>query len=328
MAYIGSSASPLPVNFAAVQAQSFNGTGSQTAFTLSRTVPSAASIEVLVNNVQQSPYDGSYSVSGTTLTFSEAPSSGTNNVYVVYRDQSLGSLVDATAYRRAEADALLNAKQNSLGYTPVNKAGDTMTGDLGVGATPLARMHATKAGVEVARFTNSQSNGGDWEFKIGGGGFENRKFMITDKFGGADNVRFSIDSGGRIQAQAQPSFRVATNSATAGADIVWNSVFHNIGNHYNNSNGRFTAPVSGTYQFQTHLLRPNSYGADMDIQIWLNGGGFATTVRAPLVAGVYTGATNSIAVYLNAGDYVTVRVTNTAPYLDTSWDYWSGYLVG
>ena len=63
---------------------SFNGDGSTVAFTLSHTVGSVNDIEVLVDNVQQSPYDGSYSVSGTTLTFSGAPSAGTNNVYVIY----------------------------------------------------------------------------------------------------------------------------------------------------------------------------------------------------------------------------------------------------
>jgi hypothetical protein len=63
---------------------SFNGDGSTTAFTLSQAVGSVNDIEVLVDNVQQSPYDSSYSVSGTTLTFSGAPSAGTNNVYVIY----------------------------------------------------------------------------------------------------------------------------------------------------------------------------------------------------------------------------------------------------
>lgn len=63
---------------------SFNGDGSTTAFTLSHTVSSVNDIEVLVDNVQQSPYDSSYSVSGTTLTFSGAPSAGTNNIYVIY----------------------------------------------------------------------------------------------------------------------------------------------------------------------------------------------------------------------------------------------------
>jgi len=63
---------------------SFNGDGSTVAFTLSQTVGSVNDIEVLVDNVQQSPYDSSYSVSGTALTFSGAPSAGTNNVYVIY----------------------------------------------------------------------------------------------------------------------------------------------------------------------------------------------------------------------------------------------------
>tara|TARA_Y100001937_G_scaffold81467_1_gene110165 strand:+ start:896 stop:1750 length:855 start_codon:yes stop_codon:yes gene_type:complete len=63
---------------------SFNGTGSATAFTLSQTVSAVTDIEVLVDNVQQSPYDSSYSVSGTTLTFSAAPAAGTNNIYVMY----------------------------------------------------------------------------------------------------------------------------------------------------------------------------------------------------------------------------------------------------
>ena len=63
---------------------SFNGTGAATSFTLSQTVSATTDIEVIVDNVQQSPYDGSYSVSGTTLTFSGAPAAGTNNIYVIY----------------------------------------------------------------------------------------------------------------------------------------------------------------------------------------------------------------------------------------------------
>jgi len=75
----------------------------------------------------------------------------------------------------------------------------TAAGNFGVGVTsPQARIHSTKAGAEAARFTNSNSNGGDWEFKLGGGGFIDRTFMITDKYGGADDVRFAIDSGGNV----------------------------------------------------------------------------------------------------------------------------------
>jgi hypothetical protein len=61
----------------------FNGTGAQTAFTLTRTVASVNDIEAVVNNVVQQPNDA-YNISGTTITFTSAPSAGTNNVYVRY----------------------------------------------------------------------------------------------------------------------------------------------------------------------------------------------------------------------------------------------------
>lgn len=63
----------------------FNGNGSNTQFTLTYPVAKTIDIEVLVNNVQQNPGSGAYSVSGTTLTFSAAPTSGSNNIYVIYR---------------------------------------------------------------------------------------------------------------------------------------------------------------------------------------------------------------------------------------------------
>ena len=113
MSYIGSSAAVVPVAFSGVNSESFNGDGSTVAFTLNRPVSSVAAIEVVVNNVQQSPYDGSYSVNDTTLTFSAAPSTGTGNIYVVYRDFPVGSITDPNA---------------------VAKTGDTMTGNLIVNA--------------------------------------------------------------------------------------------------------------------------------------------------------------------------------------------------
>ena len=62
---------------------SFNGDNSTTAFTMSQSVGLDTDIEVFVGNVQQEPGSGkAYVVSGTTLTFSEAPPTGTGNIYV------------------------------------------------------------------------------------------------------------------------------------------------------------------------------------------------------------------------------------------------------
>ena len=97
MAYIGKPPNTAIVNQAT--SQSFSGNGSTTAFTLTRSVNVGEDLEVFVNNVQQEPGSGkSYTASGTTLTFDEAPPSGTNNVYVIYRGE-------ATINPRLEHDA-------------------------------------------------------------------------------------------------------------------------------------------------------------------------------------------------------------------------------
>ena len=97
MAYIGNAPNTAIVN--QTTSQSFNGTGSATTFTLNRSVNVGEDLEVFVNNVQQEPGSGkSYTASGTTLTFDEAPPSGTGNVYVIYRGE-------ATINPRLEHDA-------------------------------------------------------------------------------------------------------------------------------------------------------------------------------------------------------------------------------
>jgi hypothetical protein len=91
MSYIGNT--PISVAFLT---DTFSGTGSQTAFTMTVAPANTSSILVAVTGVVQDP--STYSVSGTTLTFSAAPPSGTSNISVRY----LGipaSGVTTTAYR-------------------------------------------------------------------------------------------------------------------------------------------------------------------------------------------------------------------------------------
>lgn len=61
----------------------FNGNGSTVAFTLSRPVASNAQVQVFIENVPQNP-SSAFSVLNNTITFTSAPPSGTNNIYVCY----------------------------------------------------------------------------------------------------------------------------------------------------------------------------------------------------------------------------------------------------
>ena len=71
--------------------QRFSGDGSDTTFTLNRTVASVQSVLVSVDGVVQDT--SAYTIpDGTTLTFTAAPSSGTNNIFVNYLDLARGSV--------------------------------------------------------------------------------------------------------------------------------------------------------------------------------------------------------------------------------------------
>ena len=97
MAYIGYNPSQLAVAPFAVK--SFTGDGSTTTFTLDQSVPGAneANVEVIVENVQQSPIDA-YTIGGglnNSLIFSEAPVSGAV-IYVIHKGESTYNLQPST----------------------------------------------------------------------------------------------------------------------------------------------------------------------------------------------------------------------------------------
>ena len=88
--YLGRSTVAMVSAQASPHIDEFNGNGSTTAFTLTQ-VPSASNASnfiVFVDNVYQR-YGSSYAftVNGTTLTFTSAPPSGTNNIQVIQLSQ-------------------------------------------------------------------------------------------------------------------------------------------------------------------------------------------------------------------------------------------------
>lgn len=91
MAYIGNQ--PFTTAFLTDQ---FSGNGSTTAFTLSAAPANTNSLLVAITGVLQDP--STYSVSGTTLTFSAAPPSGTGNISVRFLGIPASGVV-TTAYR-------------------------------------------------------------------------------------------------------------------------------------------------------------------------------------------------------------------------------------
>lgn len=128
----------------------FNGDGSTVAFTLSRPVASVAAVQAVISNVPQNP-GSAFTVSGSTITFTSAPPSGTANIYVYYTSPNTQVIQPGQGTVGATQLASGAAVAN-IGYTPVNKAGDTVTGALEVNGA------LTNGGVSVVRmYQNTQS---------------------------------------------------------------------------------------------------------------------------------------------------------------------------
>ena len=123
MTYVGT---PIDTTnqFQSLVGKRFNGDGSTTDFTLDVTPGSTLDIEVFVANVRQDP-NSAYTVSGTTLSFTAAPASGTNNVYVVHQAKSVGT-IDVPASFLSDAQTFSGGLTSSGALTA--SAGVTLSG--------------------------------------------------------------------------------------------------------------------------------------------------------------------------------------------------------
>lgn len=107
--YNGSTFIGLSTNTTVAEVDVFSGNGSTTGFTLSSAPESENFTFVYVSGVYQAK--SAYSVSGTTLTFSSAPASGTNNIEVVNFD---GSLLQNSVNKLANRTALKASSTSSI----------------------------------------------------------------------------------------------------------------------------------------------------------------------------------------------------------------------
>ena len=125
----------------------FNGDNSTTAFTLSAAA-TTDSVFVSINGTVQLGSDG-YSVSGTTLTFTEAPLSGDK---IQVQNISSGNTTDVTQLKDADSDTKIQ----------VSESADDDTIRFDAAGTEVANMTASKTtfatAVQLASFTTTQRN--------------------------------------------------------------------------------------------------------------------------------------------------------------------------
>lgn len=161
-----------------------------------------------------------------------------------------------------------------------------------------------------------------------------------------DNL--TLDNAGRILLPNQPAFRAGFSTAgdqstTSANTIPYDAKIFDIGNNYDTSAAKFTAPVAGRYVFSANLYLTNSAGGFTGgIGMKVNGtyvlsstDGLRSDASLGTAGGTVTVASVSLTLLLNlvAGDYVQIYGINYSGgasvcryYKGTS--FWEGYLVG
>ena len=113
--------------------------------------------------------------------------------------------------------------------------------------------------------------------------------------------------------------------------IIGGATEFNIGGHYNTSNGRFTAPVDGVYQFAFWgLLYPHASGV-VNIFYSKNGTQYAHLVQGGADSNSHTSRSGIILMGCSAGDYVELRINRgSTSGINAYGSQWNmcGHLIG
>jgi hypothetical protein len=222
----------------------FSGNGSTTAFTLSRPVASVAQVQVTIDNVAQNP-SSAFTVSANTITFTSAPLSGTNNIYVYYTSpitqviapgqgtvtsESFGTITNfTTTGNTVLGDATTDTL--TVGVTGIVK---DSSGNVGIGGTPVKTLsilptsirrmdfYVRDPGVDDSLVIRSQhaTNNNIRDMILEG---STVKVFTGADSGGSGSERMRIDSSGNVlvgttsQNLGGRLFNVKTSGDVAGS---------------------------------------------------------------------------------------------------------------
>jgi hypothetical protein len=304
MSYIGNE--PLSVAFLT---DTFSGNGSTVAFTMSVAPANTSSILVAVTGVVQDP--STYSVSGTTLTFSAAPPSGTSNISVRY----LGipaSGVTTTAYRTV-TDTTATAGQTSftipsytVGYVDVFRNGVRLAAAdfTATTGTTVVLASAASAGdtiTTVSFYVSSVLNA------IAATAGSVGTTYIADSSVTQAKLASGVAGNG-------PAFSAYQNTAQTGiTNATSTKITFDVEDFDTNSNfasSRFTPTVAGYYQINAGVQLPSVVTTnDILVQIYKNGTNYKNGSASSGNNAMFAMSTASTLVYMNGStDYIEAYV--------------------
>jgi hypothetical protein len=143
--------------------------------------------------------------------------------------------------------------------------------------------------------------------------------------------KFGVNTSGHVTKPYQPSFFALSSGNQTDSVVLYLTPNHSqadsAGNtHFNNSNGRFTAPIDGKYVFFASIMS-NSYRAYHYWHFRVNGVTTGDYHHSHSDVGESYRTTSGTAIIsLAANDYVDVKIYGRT--YGTNWSSFGGYLLG
>tara|TARA_Y100001935_G_scaffold229968_1_gene209991 strand:+ start:1585 stop:2568 length:984 start_codon:yes stop_codon:yes gene_type:complete len=239
-------------------------------------------------------------------------------------DMSAGGAVTIDPSNNLSTASGANAKLNvgslsgTAGALNVNVAGTN-----GAGAYRL--INATD-GVTTNFLVKTDNSGSENRLELG----PETASAICFEIQGAE--RMKINPAGLVTKPNTPAFRVhrTAGNYTSTTVIVWNVVTYNQGGHYNSSNGRFTAPVTGVYQFNVMGSITGSPVNSSLHRASINGSYQIDVFPIGDDGAAHISYANSFLLNLSANDYVEISSASGGNWYGTGnvHNHYSGFLVG
>ena len=311
MPYIGN-----PIYQSAFVTDSFSGTGSQTAYTMSVAPAGTTNVLIAVSGVLQDP--STYGVVGNTLNFTTAPPSGTANISVRYLGIPVTG-VTTTAYR-TKTEFTATAGQTT--FTPPSYT--------------VGYIDVFRNGVLLGSADYTASNGTTVVLTTGatsGDLITTESFYVSSVLNAIPNTAGSVGSaniaGGAITqsllgtnvAGNGPAFSAYASAGTSISNTTATKILYATNNFDTNSNfssSRFTPTVAGYYQINasTRFASTTLTATLITLSIYKNGssyqiagGSASSSYLLPCVSAVVycNGSTDYIEIYgyQNSGGTIT-----------------------